>query len=230
MLDILGLRKEYFRGTRLFEAVRGATMSVRKGDFVCIIGQSRSGKSTLLNIIAGLLEPTSGSIVFEGRALTDMKNDELSLYRNKRIGYIPQGHSLLPDLSVIDNVLLPYRLYKGASAGERSGFKRAMALLERVEIAHLAEAYPASLSGGEIRRATVARSLINSPRMLVADELPTVLDSGSSDAAMSILSDIARDGVPVILAAREESASRWANRRFSMQAGVLTEIFTKDLL
>jgi putative ABC transport system ATP-binding protein len=220
LLDVLGLRKEYSRGGRTFEAVRSASMSAGEGDFVCITGQSGSGKSTLLNMIAGLLEPTSGSIIFDGSDLTGMDDDELSLYRNAQIGYIPQGYSILPNLSVIDNVLLPFYLYR--KTGDPAD--RAMALLERVGIAHLAEAYPAHLSGGELRRTAIARSLINSPRMLVADEPTVDLDPRNAEEVMRIFSDISRDSAAVILVTHEESAARWADRRFSMESGTLREI------
>ncbi|MDR3354346.1 MAG: ABC transporter ATP-binding protein [Synergistaceae bacterium] len=219
MLVVRGLCKEYRRGGGTFYAVRDAAMSVGDGDFVCISGQSGGGKSTLLNMIAGLLEPTSGSITSGGRELAGMNDYELSLYRNERIGYIPQGQSILPNLSVIDNVLLPFYLYK--KTGDPTG--RAMTLLDRVGIAHLAEAYPAHLSGGELKRTAIARSLINSPKMLLADEPTVDLDPRNAEEVMKIFSDISRDSAAVILVTHEANSARWVARRFSMESGILKE-------
>ncbi|MDR3321174.1 MAG: ABC transporter ATP-binding protein [Synergistaceae bacterium] len=220
LLEIKNLKKEYERDGGAFHAVDGAELSVAEGDFVGINGPSGSGKSTLLNMIAGLLEPTSGSIVFGGRELVGMDDNALSLLRNNEIGVIPQGQSVLTNLSVLDNVLLPFYFHKKLRDAE----SMAHSLLDRMGIQNLADAYPLQLSGGELRRTAIARSLINSPKMLLADEPTVDLDPKNAEEVMRIFCDISRDGTAVILVSHEEGIVRRGNRHFFMESGRPKEV------
>jgi putative ABC transport system ATP-binding protein len=220
LLELRSLRKEYVRENAVFAAIDGVNASIGKSELVCVTGRSGSGKSTLLNMIAGLLKPTSGSVLFESRELTALEDAELSLLRNTHIGYIPQGYSVLANFSVLDNVKLPFYLH----ARDGNPTNRAFDLLERVGIPHLANAYPAQLSGGELRRVAIARGLINAPRLLLADEPTGDLDPQTTEDVMKLFTQVARDGVAIVLVTHDRQIPSCANRHFSMEVGKLTEI------
>ena len=220
LLEITKLKKEYQRNGAAFAAVNSVSISVDAADFVCITGRSGSGKSTLLNMIVGLLEPSCGSIAFDGQELSHMDDAALSLMRNTKIGYIPQGHSVLANLSVLDNIRLPFYMYK--RDGDPSA--RAHDLLKQMGISHLDKTYPAQLSGGELRRVAIARSLINSPQLLVADEPTGDLDPQTTEDVMNLLSQVAKDGTAVLLVTHEVGIIHYCNRLFSMESGNLMEV------
>ncbi|MDR1874016.1 MAG: ABC transporter ATP-binding protein [Synergistaceae bacterium] len=219
LLELRDLKKEYLRQGSPFAAVDGVSVSVDKGEFVCVTGRSGSGKSTLLNMAAGLLKPTSGSIAFDGRELSKLDDDELSFLRNTRIGYIPQGHSVLANFSVLDNIRLPFYLYKR----EGNPTDRARRLMEQVGIPHLEKSYPAQLSGGEVRRVAIARSLVNAPQLLIADEPTGDLDRQTTEDVMNLFTQVAGDGVAVLVVTHDADVVRHNSRHFSMDSGKLTE-------
>ena len=160
------LCREYRRGGRRFLAVDHVSLDVEAGSCVSIIGRSGSGKSTLLNLAAGMLSPTAGSVELLGQNLADLEDARLSRLRCDAIGFIPQGPSALPGLTVLENVLLPFVLWPHGGDGEGA----ARLLLSRFGIEGLADAYPEDLSGGELRRALIARALVNRPSIVIADE------------------------------------------------------------
>jgi len=224
LLQINGLTKEYQRGGIPFSAVNNVILSVSPGDFICITGRSGSGKSTLLNLIAGLLKPTSGSITIEGRDTSTFNDEEASLYRNSKIGYIPQGQSVLANLTVLDNVRLPFYLFRH----EGDSMAKAMSLLEQVGIRHLAHMYPRQLSGGELRRVSIARALINDPMMIIADEPTGDLDEQTTAEIMRLFRLISHKGMAVLLVTHDMNAAHAGNRFFIMDSGVLTEQRGRD--
>lgn len=219
LLEAISLTKIYKRGGQDFAALSDVALAVDKGELLVITGPSGSGKSTLLNILAGLLPPTSGQVLLEGRELTTLGDTELSGIRNNQIGYIPQGSSVLPNLSVIDNVRLPYYLQKKAG----SPTEKARSLLEQMGIGPLAHQYPAGLSGGELRRVSIARGLINSPRLLIADEPTGDLDPENSTEVMQRFKNISRQGTTVILVTHELSGVEYADRHFILKQGAIRE-------
>ncbi|MDR0524169.1 MAG: ABC transporter ATP-binding protein [Candidatus Methanoplasma sp.] len=219
-IEAIELTKEYSAGVRPFNAVSGASLTVERGDFVSIMGKSGSGKSTLLNLIAGLLRPTSGTVRVNGRDVSAMSDGEASLVRSAEIGYVPQGQSLLGNISVAENVALPHIL-RGRGAGDP--IPRAMDLLERVGIADLADRLPRRLSGGEQRRAAVARALMNSPSVVIADEPTSDLDSEASALVMDLLAEISGEGTAVLMATHDPDADRRGGRRLRMDGGRLSE-------
>jgi putative ABC transport system ATP-binding protein len=220
LLELRHLKKEYLRENTSFAAVDDVNVSIGEGERIYITGRSGSGKSTLLNMIAGLLEPTSGEIVFEGRELSNLGDEDLSFLRNSRIGYIPQGRSVLANFSVLDNVKLPFYLYKR----HENPTERALRLLEQVGILHLAKTYPAELSGGELRRVAIARSLVTEPRLLIADEPTGDLDPETTEEVIKLFAQVSRDnGVAVLLVTHDESVAR-GGRHFSMDSGRLSEV------
>ncbi|HWQ41244.1 MAG TPA: ABC transporter ATP-binding protein [Desulfosporosinus sp.] len=219
LLEIKELKKEYKRGERLFMAVDNINLSISHGDFASIIGRSGSGKSTLLNMIGGLLKPTSGSISFNGTNLHTLKDKEISEFRNFRLGYVPQGTSALSNLTVFDNVRLPFYLAK--RQGDASG--RASFLLAEVGLPHLADMFPAQLSGGELRRVFIARALMNSPDILIADEPTADLDVETTSEIMKLLSSINKNGTTVLIVTHELDTLEFGNRVLTMSSGKLTE-------
>lgn len=218
-LEIKALCKEYKRGDRLFPAVDSVDLSVCRGDFINIIGRSGSGKSTLLNMLTGLLAPTSGSIELNGSDITALTDKEMCAFRNSRLGYIPQGGGLLSNMTVHDNVRLPFYLSK--RQGDASG--RASLLLEEVGLASLAGMYPAQLSGGEVRRVLVARSLMNAPDILIADEPTSDLDTGTTQEIMELFSRVNKSGTTLLIVTHELDTLKFGNRVLVMSSGVLTE-------
>jgi putative ABC transport system ATP-binding protein len=217
LFELQELSKAYQRGGRTFNAVNKVSLSVAPGDFISIIGRSGSGKTTLLNMGAGLLTPTQGSVFFEGKDIYALGDREISFLRNEKIGYVPQGQSLLSNFTVFDNVCIPWFLFK--REGDVEG--RAFILLEKVGISHLAASYPRELSGGEMRRTAIARALINSPRLLIADEPTGDLDAQTTAEIMRLFSDIAREGTAVLIVTHELDTLEYGNRTYSMDAGNL---------
>jgi putative ABC transport system ATP-binding protein len=218
LLELEALTKEYRRGGRTFNAVNQVSLSVEPGDFISITGRSGSGKTTLLNMSAGLLRPTAGTVLFEGTDIHRLNDKEISFLRNEKIGYVPQGQSLLSNLTVFDNVCIPWFLFK--REGDVEG--RAFVLLEKVGISHLAASYPKELSGGEMRRAAIARSLINEPRLLIADEPTGDLDVETTAEIMRLFSRIAAEGTAVLIVTHELDTLDYGNKTYSMNAGNLS--------
>jgi putative ABC transport system ATP-binding protein len=217
ILELRELSKEYKRGGRAFNAVNRASLSVEPGDFISVIGRSGSGKTTLLNMGAGLLTPTEGTVFFEGKDIYGLKDKEISFLRNGKIGYVPQGQSLLSNFTVFENLCIPWYLFK--REGDVEG--RAFILLEKVGISHLASSYPKELSGGEMRRAAIARSLINEPRLLIADEPTSDLDALTTAEIMGLFKAIAQEGTAVLIVTHELDTLDYGNRTYSMDAGNL---------
>lgn len=218
-LEVKGLTKHYERAGTEFAAVSAVDLALEKGEFVCITGHSGSGKSTLLSIIAGLLRPDEGTVLLNGEDLTAYDDKALSQARNTKIGYIPQGHSILASLSVLDNVRLPFYLYRR----EGDSTQRAQTLLEQMGIAHLAQQQPSQLSGGELRRVSIARGLINNPELLLADEPTGDLDPESSETVMALFSEVAKQGTSVLVVTHEQENLRYATRHLTMLSGALSQ-------
>jgi putative ABC transport system ATP-binding protein len=217
LLELRELTKEYRRGGRAFNAVNGVSLSVEAGDFISVIGRSGSGKTTLLNMGAGLLAPTRGSVFFEGRDIYALRDKDISFLRNEKVGYVPQGQSLLANFTVFDNVCIPWFLFP--REGDIEG--RAFILLEKVGIRHLAASYPKELSGGELRRAAIARALINEPRLLIADEPTGDLDARTTEEIMRLFSKIAAEGTALLIVTHELDTLNYGNKTYSMDAGNL---------
>jgi len=222
LLEVSNLSKEYIRSNRPFFAVRDVHLKMKAGDFAIIIGRSGSGKSTLLNLIGGLVSPTVGQISIDGCNIMSLKDRELSAFRNSYIGYIPQGHSILSNLSVLDNVRLPHYLQKRQGDVD----KRALSLLEQFGIAHLANAYPQQLSGGELRRVTIARALMNKPKLLLADEPTNDLDAQTTYEVMHLFSEIANEGTAVLLVTHDLSTIHYGKHVYRMDNGELKSLNT----
>ena len=221
-LEAKDLTKRYARrgrkGTKKFDAVSSANLVLQSGELVVLKGRSGSGKSTLLNMMAGLLAPTKGFVTLDGQDLYALTDQELSQLRNERIGVIPQGQTALHALSVAENVALPCLMYHPDSGDVEP---RVLELLDSVGIRELAHSYPSELSGGEMRRMSIARSLICKPDVIMADEPTSDLDDENTAAVLQMLRKIADDGTAVLLVTHEQSAEAYGDRVLRMDAGHL---------
>jgi ABC-type lipoprotein export system ATPase subunit len=218
ILEIRDLTKEYKRGGRAFNAVNGVNLSVEPGDFISIIGRSGSGKSTLLNMSAGLLKPSTGTVLFDGQDIFSLQDLSISLLRNERIGFVPQGQSLLSNFNVLENVCIPWFLFRREGDPE----ERAFSLLKKTGIGHLAASYPKELSGGEMRRTAIARALINNPDIIIADEPTSDLDAETTAEIMRLLSDVSKEGTAVLIVTHELDTLSYGNKVYFMNEGNLS--------
>lgn len=199
-------------------ALNGVSVSVDKGEFTAIMGPSGSGKSTLLNLVAGVDRPTSGTVVVGGTELGKLGEAGLARFRRDHIGFVFQFFYLLPNLTALENVLIPAQL-KGNSASDR-----AHELMERLGITEVANRYPARLSGGQQQRVAIARALINQPTLLLADEPTGALDTRSGDQVMELLGELHRDGQTILLVTHDAKlATRHAERVISVVDGRIVD-------
>ena len=171
--------------------IKGITLTVNRGESIAIVGPSGSGKSTLLNILGSLDSPTNGSIQLDGQELAHLTEQDLASVRNKKIGFIFQSHHLLPQCSVLENVLVPTLAENGKAPA--SAVERAKQLLDRVGLGHRLTHRPAQLSGGECQRVAVVRALINQPSLILADEPTGALDHSNAESLADLLVELNRD-------------------------------------
>ena len=220
IIEATGLTKEFARargGKRLFTAVHPLDIGLEERQMTLVSGHSGSGKSTLANMLAGILTPTAGHVRLDGTDLYSLRDEELSRLRNERIGLVPQGHTALRALTVLDNVLLPSILY----TKDEAPADRARELLAAVGLGDLADAAPTELSGGELRRMAIARALLMDPAVVVADEPTAGLDSANATAVLTLLRDAADRGTAVLVVSHEAEAQRFADRSYVMEDGHL---------
>lgn len=219
-LVIKGLQKEFRRGEVPFYAVNDVNLDIKQGDFISIIGKSGSGKSTLLNLIAGLLLPTAGEIRLDDRNILNLSDRDISYLRNSSFGYIAQGRSVLPNLTILDNVKLPFYFF----ARQGDATKRAYELLSQMGIEHLANSYPSKLSGGELQRMVIARALMNKPSILLADEPSSDLDTENTKEVIRLFQRIAREGTSILLVTHDMETLSYSDRVYRMESGILQKI------
>ena len=220
LLDIKNLRKDYQRGSQHFSAVNNVSFSMAQTDFISIMGKSGSGKTTLLNMIAGLLTPTQGKITINGTNLFELDDKQVSAFRNQNIGYIPQGSSLLPNLTVLENIRLPFYLTKREN---QSSLNYALDLLEKAKIGYLKDTYPANMSGGEMRRIAILRALICRPQLVIADEPTSDLDEESSAQIMALLTEIHQQGTGLLIVTHDNDVANYSQRTLKMSSGRLID-------
>ena len=211
------LSKSFKRGSNTLFAVKNVNFTLNEGDFVNIIGRSGSGKSTFLNLLSGLLKPTEGKIFAKGKDMSDFSDREISKYRNEIIGFVPQSLGTLPNLNVLENVSLPYYLFKR----DDSAYEKAAMLLDEMGILHLKDDFPKNLSGGELKRVLIARSMINSPELLILDEPTSDLDKNTTMEIMDLLKKINSKGTALILVTHELDILKYGNTLCQMEDGSL---------
>ena len=218
LIEVNHLTREYRRGKNNVQAVDNIHFTADKGDFVIIKGESGSGKSTFLSMLAGLLHPTSGSVFVIEKNIYELSDKELSCFRNSHIGYIPQGHELLSELTVYENVVLPQRLYRKTYSDINDNADK---LLKKLGIGELRNSYPCELSGGERKRAAIARAIANSPDVILADEPTNDLDGNNTAIVLEAFSEIAKSGTVVIMITHDNHISSYGSRIMTMKNGKL---------
>jgi ABC-type lipoprotein export system ATPase subunit len=208
-----GLSKQY--GS--LEVVKGVSIRIDSGEFVCLVGKSGCGKTTLLSLLSGLEKPTKGDVVLNGKKINGASEDELALFRRENVGFIFQSFNLIPTLSAWENVALPLFPIK-MTAEERR--RRATELLEQMELGHRMDHLPSALSGGEKQRVAIARALVNRPKIIFADEPTGNLDSATGDAIMDILNRLhSKEGVAILMVTHEVELAKTAERLVRMHDG-----------
>lgn len=217
LLEALNISKTFKRREEDFYAVKNVDFSLSKGEFVFICGRSGSGKTTLLNLLAGLLNADSGTVLYNDKNIFEFSDNEKSFYRNEYIGFVPQTIGSLPNLSVLDNVRLPHFLFKRDGDGK----DRALFLLEMMGIAGLKDELPKNLSGGETKRMLIARALMNSPVVLIADEPTSDLDASTTKDVMSALKSINSEGTAVIIVTHDNDILSSDIKTYTMSDGCL---------
>ena len=291
LLELVDLTRQFVRRGTPFDAVSHVDLTIDAGEFVAIVGRSGNGKSTLINMVAGLVRPSSGTVRVDGREVTVLSDKELSLLRNRIIGFVTQSQTLLGNLTVLDNVILPATMFPDAlpfmeaenkddaaaqkqnntaetvpgiesvadndsasdensteSSTEPDPFmpdviapitgtdqslysalgqpdvltERAKHLLTQLGAADLADSYPRELSGGEMRRVSIARALMNQPKLLIADEPTGDLDQESTDIVMKLLRGQADNGTAILMVTHDPDALEYADKVYRMDAGVLS--------
>lgn len=291
LLELVDLTRQFVRRGTPFDAVSHVDLTIDAGEFVAIVGRSGNGKSTLINMVAGLVRPSSGTVRVDGREVTELSDKGLSLLRNRTIGFVTQSQTLLGNLTVLDNVILPATMFPDAlsfmeaenkddaavqkqnnmaetepcieseadngsasdensteSSSEPDPFmpdviapitgtdqslysalgqpdvltERAKHLLTQLGAADLADSYPRELSGGEMRRVSIARALMNQPKLLIADEPTGDLDQESTDIVMQLLRSQADNGTAILMVTHDPDALEYADKVHRMDAGVLS--------
>ena len=209
-LEAKNLRKIYKMGDTIVEALKGVSLSIEKGEFVAITGTSGSGKSTLMHLLGCLDIPTEGEYFIDNKKISTMTKDELAQIRNQKIGFVFQKFFLLPDLTATDNVALP-QLYAGKS--ETEARNKAKELLKLVELQNRDDHYPYQLSGGQQQRVAIARSLINNPSIILADEPTGNLDTTTGENIINLFSQLNKEKqVTIIIVTHEADVAQKTNR------------------
>lgn len=198
--------------------LHGITITIEKGEFVAIVGQSGSGKTTLMNILGCLDIATSGTYLFDGIDIATQSLNELARIRNKKIGFVFQQFNLLPDLTALDNVMLP-QLYANVTTKESRS--RAKELLARMDLASRMHHYPNQLSGGQQQRVSIARALVNDPMLILADEPTGNLDSQTGTAVFELFQQLYTMGTTIIIVTHDRDLAQKTNRIISLRDGMV---------
>ena len=220
MIELKNASKKYQRGAQEVHALRDVSLSIKKGEFLSVMGASGSGKSTLLNLIGGLDQPTSGEIFIDGRPLHGISDYELTLIRRRRVGFIFQFFNLLPILTAVENVSLPL-LLEGTPYPEVR--PKAVKLLEQVGLGARTEHRPEQLSGGEMQRVAISRALISDPAVLLADEPTGNLDSQTSEEIFMLLKNLNDQGQTIVLVTHDPRAAAYGSRIITLKDGALSD-------
>lgn len=226
MIKVKNVHKKYFMGkNNVFEALRGVDFEVGKGESVAIIGKSGSGKSTLMHLMAGLDTPTEGDILYGDRKLSDMNEKELADFRNKKIGFVFQQFFLQPNLTVLENVVLPLKI-SGMSQDER--IQKAEKALEEVEMLDKKNNKATDLSGGQKQRVSIARAIVGEPEVVFADEPTGNLDSETGESIIELLFNLnKKKEITLVVVTHDEDLAELCNKKIFIKDGQKLKEVTK---
>ncbi len=221
IIEIDAITKSFSDGDTTVQVLKGITLQVKRGEFVAIMGRSGAGKSTLLYQMSLLDTPTSGSITLDGRVVDDFSMNEKTDFRLKELGYVFQDYSLLPELTALENIMVPL-LMQGVSKSVAK--KRAEEALASVNLAHRPDNLPSELSGGEQQRVSIARAITHKPKIVFADEPTANLDSFSSKLVIDIFRKLNKEeGLTIVMVTHEEDYGKMADRIIKLSDGMIVE-------
>lgn len=219
--SIRNLVKEYHLGVQVVRALQGVSFDVHEGDFIAIMGASGSGKSTLLNLLGCLDRPSSGDLFLGTDNVSDLSDDELSEIRASRIGFVFQSFNLIPQLTVLENIEVPL-FYQGRTGAENR--RRCKELADMVGLGERLSHRPAQLSGGQQQRVAIARSLVNDPYFILADEPTGNLDSATTDEILELFDELHEQGKSIILVTHEDAVGARARRIIRLKDGLIEKV------
>lgn len=220
LIELKNIKKTYKTGAIEYTALKNINLIVNKNDYIALMGTSGSGKSTLMNILGALDTPTAGSYQLRGESVDSLNDEELSVFRNKEIGFVFQTFNLLPKLNAIENVALPL-LYANVSKKERT--ERAIEMLKKVGLAEQINNKPNEMSGGQRQRVAIARALINNPSIILADEPTGNLDSKTSLEVMNFFKSLHEAGNTIILVTHELEIAKYAQKTIVLKDGEIIQ-------
>ena len=226
IIKIADLKRQFTMGNETVHALKGISFTINEGEFVTIMGSSGSGKSTMLNILGCLDKPTSGNYEIDGVSVKDLSRNELATIRNEKIGFIFQSYNLLARTSAIENVELPLLYNTKVSTEERR--ERAVKALEMVGLADRMGHTPSQLSGGQQQRVAIARSLVNNPVMILADEATGNLDTRTSYEIMALFQDLNKQGITITFVTHEPDIATFSSRTIVLKDGNIIQDNTND--
>ncbi|CAM4325766.1 MULTISPECIES: ABC transporter ATP-binding protein [Flavobacteriaceae] len=226
IIKIQDLTREFTMGNETVHALRGISFTIHEGEFVTIMGSSGSGKSTMLNILGCLDQPTSGSYEIDGVGMKDLSRNQLATIRNEKIGFIFQSYNLLARTSAIENVELP--LLYNSTVGNDERRERAVKALEMVGLGDRLHHTPSQLSGGQQQRVAIARSLVNNPVMILADEATGNLDTRTSYEIMSLFQDLNSQGITITFVTHEPDIATFSNRTIVLKDGNIIQDYKNE--
>ena len=220
IFELSSLCRSYKVGDELVNALGGVDLTISDREFIAVVGSSGSGKSTLMHMLGFMDSPTSGKMLFEGRDVSAIDREERSRLRAMSIGFVFQAFNLLPKLTVLDNVILPL-IYSRKPVKNKAVLARKA--LERVGMEHRSTHTPGQLSGGERQRVAIARSLINEPRLILADEPTGNLDRKNRISIMKLFTSLMNEGITLVLVTHDDEIATYSKRRILMQDGIILE-------
>ncbi len=217
IIEVKNLKKDFYVGDITVHALRGINLEIKEGEFVAIMGTSGSGKSTMLNVLGCLDKPTSGSYLLDGVSMGELSRNELAALRNQKLGFVFQSYNLLPRTSALENVELP--LFYNSKVKPKERRERAIAALEAVGLADRMHHMPNQMSGGQQQRAAIARSLVNDPVVILADEATGNLDTRTSYEIMALLQDLNSKGKTIVFVTHEPDIAKFMTREVVFRDG-----------